>query len=102
VNRTCRRAAARARQPSITRGLLGQVKRSHKLPGRTCSLWVPSVRGYLIDFSPSGFRAIECADLARHYSENEASRAAAAFREVTGLRVVIRPVYLPQVAHERS
>jgi len=51
-----------------------------------------------VSFCPHGFQVAELAQLARHYDEDEACSAAIAFREVTGLRVAIRPVYLQQVA----
>lgn len=40
------------------------------------------------------FRVVQYADRARHYDEDAAASAALAFREVTGLPVAVRPVYL--------
>ncbi len=89
----------RAHQDSTAREPLSRAKLSHKLPAQVCALWVPSMHGYLVEFSSNSFRAIENAELARHYNENEASSAALAFREITGLLVVIRPVYLHLDSH---
>ncbi len=99
MNRTHRRALARTQKPPFTRELLSEAKRSHKLTAQVCALWVPAAHGYVEHFSPTGFRVIELAALARHYNEDEACSAALAFREVTGLRVAIRPVYPRQGMH---
>lgn len=85
MNRAQRRALAR-RQGSVTR-------ESHKLTPQLCTLWVPDARGYLAEFCPHSFRAVPFAELARHYLDDEATSAALAFQEVTGLRVVVRPYY---------
>jgi hypothetical protein len=98
MNRTHRRALARAQRHPITRESLSSAKRWRRIPAQVCALWVPDAHGYVEYFSPHGFRVIELAELARHYDEDEACSAALAFREVTGLRVAIRPVYLQKVA----
>ena len=98
MNRTQRRAVSRTGQHPITRELLNEAKRSHKLPAQVCALFVPDARGYVVSFCPHGFQVAETAQLARHYDEDEACSAALAFREVTGLRVAIRPVYLHKAA----
>jgi hypothetical protein len=87
MNRTQRRANARIRRPE------SQGKQSHRLAPQVCTLYVPQAAGYVTEFSPTGFRVVEFAELARLYTEDEASSAALAFREVTGLRVAIRPFY---------
>ena len=98
MHRTQRRALARTRQHPITRELLCEAKRTHRLHAQACALWVPAAQGYIEHFSPSGFRVIELVELARLYYDDEASSAAIAFREITGLQVVVRPVYLHQAA----
>lgn len=85
MNRAQRRALAR-RHGSVTR-------ESRRLTPQLCTLWVPDARGYLAEFCPHSFRAVPFAELARHYLEDEATSAALAFQEVTGLRVVVRPYY---------
>lgn len=87
MNRTERRAH-RARHE----------KQSHRLPPQVCTLYVPEARGYVADFSPTGFHVVEVAELARLYIEDDATSAALTFREITGLRVAIRPYYCPHVA----
>ncbi len=98
MNRSQRRVVARTRQHPITRELLNETKHSRKLPAQVCALFVPDARGYVVSFCPHGFQVVEFAQLARHYDEDEACSAAIAFREVTGLRVEIRPVYLHKAA----
>ncbi len=98
MNLLQRRALARTRQRPITRELLNETKHSRKLPAQVCALFVPDARGYVVSFSPHGFQVAEIAQLARHYDEDEACSAAIAFREVTGMRVAIRPVYLHKAA----
>lgn len=93
MNRTHRRALARiVRRHQRTE----PYKQSYRLTPQTCALWVPDACGYITDFSPTGFRVVEYAGLARHYNEDEAASAALAFHEVTGLRVAVRPVYACQ------
>lgn len=92
MNREMRRARARAGHNPITRESLS--KRTHKLAPQTCALWVPELKGYVAEFCPHSCRVVEFSGIARHYDENEAASAALSFREVTGLRVVVRPVYL--------
>lgn len=87
MNSKHRRAIARTER-------LSSVRQTHKIPPQCCALWVPAAQGYVQHFSTHGFRVIELACLARHYAEDEASSAALAFREVIGLRVVVRPVFL--------
>lgn len=91
MNRKYRRAQARTKHHPISREPLH--KYSHKITRQTCALWVPDARGYLTAFSPTGFRVVEFAELARHYDEDEAASAAINFYEVTGFRVAVRPVY---------
>ena len=94
MNRASRRALARIKKHPVTRELLNETKRTRRIPAQVCVLFVPEAHGYIVGFGPNGFRVIELAELARYYDEDEASSAAIAFREITGLRVVIRPVYL--------
>ncbi len=75
-------------------------KITHKLPAQTCALWVPDAQGYIVHFCPHSFRVVEFAEHAHHYSEHDASSAALTFREITGLRVEVRPVYAFQFAGE--
>lgn len=92
MNRSLRRALARSDHASLTRESLS--KRTHKLVPQTCALWVPDLKGYVAEFCPHSCMVVESPGIARHYDEDEAASAALAFREVTGLRVVVRPVYL--------
>lgn len=96
MNRLQRRALKRAEQRPLADDLVSVVKNTHKLPTQVCALWVPVAQGYVRHFSTHGFGVIELASLARHYLEDEASSAAAAFRKITGLRVVVRPVHRSQ------
>jgi hypothetical protein len=85
MNRTQRRAQARES---------GKIPRhSYKLQPQICALWIPAAKGYLAEFSPSGFRVMGCAELAMLYTDDEASSAALAFHDITGLRVAVRPYY---------
>lgn len=101
MNRQQRRTLAREtlrhikRADRITREPIPARKRTHRIPPQACALWIPDARGYLADFSPKSFRVVDCAELARHYTEDEASSAALTFYEVTGLRVAVRPFYPP-------
>jgi hypothetical protein len=95
MNRTERRAIARAHRRRLARGR--HVKHSYRLPPQVCTLFVPEAGGYLADFSPTGFRVVEFAQLAKLYVDDEATSAALTFRELTGLRVAIRPYYGPHV-----
>jgi len=90
MNRTQRRALARieSRTPEAR-----NEKQSHRLTPQVCTLWVPDAGGYLAEFSAKSFRVVEVAELARLYVEDEATSAALAFREMTGLRVAIRPYH---------
>lgn len=92
MNREIRRAFARTEHSPVTRESLS--KRTHKLVPQTCALWVPELKGYVAEFCPHSCRVVDFPGIARHYDENEAASAALSFREVTGLRVVVRPVYL--------
>jgi len=86
MNRRLRRALGRIKN---------RVEHPHrKIPSQRCALWVPAARGYLADFSSTGFHVVEYAEFAHHYEEDEAARVALAFRERTGLRVAVRPVHL--------
>ena len=87
MNRSQRRALVRIEsRPQNT----AQIKQSHRLPPQVCALWVPDFKGYLESFSPKAFRVVEYVELAANYVEDEATSAALAFREITGLRVAIR------------
>jgi hypothetical protein len=89
MNRKNRRASARHRLD----------RQSHRLPPQVCTLYVPEAGGYLADFTPNGFRLVEMAELARLYVDDEATSAALAFRELTGMRVAVRPFYCPHSTH---
>lgn len=92
ISREARRALSRGRFSRSTQAHIAD-KLTHRLTPQVCALWVPEAKGYLSEFGPHGFRVVEFAELAKHYTEDEASSAALAFREVTGLRVAVRPVY---------
>lgn len=96
MNRTERRALARVYRHREVRAQF--QKQSHRLPPQVCTLYVPEAHGYVADFSPTAFRVVEFAELAKQYIEDDASSAAITFREITGLRVAIRPCYCPHVA----
>lgn len=84
MNRQYRRAMARKHRRSPPE------KPTHRLPSQVCVLYVPE-RGYVAGFLPQTFRIVEDAALATPFIDDEASTVALAFREVTGLRVAIRP-----------
>lgn len=92
MNRTERRAATRAHRRA---GQRPSDRQSYKLPPQVCTLYVPAAAGYLVDFTPQGFRVVDAAEHARLYLDDEASSAALAFKAATGLRVAIRPYYCP-------
>lgn len=96
MNRMQRRALARieSRAP-----ITAQIKQSHRLSPQVCALWVPDFKGYLANFSPTAFRVVDCAELAAHYVEDEATSAALAFREITGLHVAIRTYHGSNIQH---
>lgn len=78
---------------------LGRIKHRidnphRNIPSQCCAVWVPAARGYLAEVSPTGFRVVEFAELACHWDEDSAARAALTFRERTGLQVTVRPVHL--------
>jgi adenylate cyclase len=105
MNRTERRAIERNRRRSAIRAR--HDKQSHRLLPQVCTLYVPDARGYVADFSPTGFRVVEIAELAKLYIEDDATSAALTFREVTGLRVAVRPYYCQHVtrsggSHDRD
>lgn len=83
----------------IRREPVAQDKQSHRLAPQACVLWVPDLRGYLETFSPNGCRVMEFPEFARLYTEDEATTAALAFREISGLHVAIRPYYCPHHTH---
>jgi hypothetical protein len=95
MNRTERRALARTRRREIR---TWPDKQSHFLLPQVCTLYVPEARGYVADYSPTGFRVVEVAELAKQYVDDDAENAAFEFRALTGLRVAIRPYYCPHVA----
>lgn len=80
---------------ALRRATIHREKLSHKLEKQSCVLWVPDMRGYVTAFSPSAFNVVENAYFARHYTEDEVSSAAMTFREITGLRVAVRPYHQP-------
>ena len=89
MNRAYRRASARqsakhTTEPSAYRKL------THRLPPQVCVLYVPD-RGYVAGLVPQTFRIVEDVAQATPYIDDEASTVALAFREMTGLRVAIRP-----------
>lgn len=88
MNRRERRAARRVHRRQVPARFQRQ---SHRLPPQVCTLYVPDAGGYVTDFSASGFRVVESAALAKLYIDDEATSAALAFRELTGLRVAVRP-----------
>lgn len=95
MNRTERRATARKDRRCLRASR--HEKRSHCLPPQVCMLYVPDAGGYVADFSPKGFRVVESPGLAKLYIEDDATSAARTFREITGLRVAVRPYYCPHV-----
>ncbi|MCW2573568.1 MAG: hypothetical protein JWO88_3626 [Frankiales bacterium] len=87
MNRIYRRAIARTKRRTVAP--------HKKIPAQRCALWIPAACGYVAEFSPTGgFLTVEYAELAQHFDENAAARTALVFRQVTGLRVAVRPVYL--------
>jgi hypothetical protein len=88
MNRKNRRALPRVHHGKLT----------HRLPTQACVLYVPHC-GYVADFAPGRIQFFELPELAKVYSEDEASTAALTLRELTGLRVAIRPFYSHYRAH---
>lgn len=91
MNRKQRRALENIRQNLIARNR--ELKLTHKIAPQTCVLWVPELKGYIAEFCPHGCSVVEHSTIAKHYDEDEAASAALAFREVTRMRVVVRPFY---------
>jgi hypothetical protein len=93
MNRHQRRAFSRTHRvhPHATH----PEKLTHCLPKQACVLYVPSACMYVAELSPPNCRLVEEPWRARFYNEDEATRAALTFREITGERVVIRPGYCP-------
>ena len=92
MNRIQRRALARTASKSIAdRG--EREQRSNKLPRQVCALWAPDVSGYIANFRERAFNVVPFIELAQHYQEDEAARVAIRFKEITGLRVTVRPVH---------
>ena len=109
MNRSQRRTVARIQRVHHSR--THHEKLTHTLAPQACVLYVPggvvahefggvevpSGGGYVAEFSPIMFRLVEFPSLAPLYCEDEATRAALIFREITGLPVKIRPYYCPHV-----
>ena len=107
MNRSQRRAALRTTRAHHSRA--HHEKLTHKLAPQACVLYVPggavahefggavvpSGGGYVAEFSPFMLRLVEFPSLAPLYGEDEATRAALIFREITGLPVKVRPYYCP-------
>ena len=67
--------------------------RNGRVPQRY-SLWVPDARGFLYNVPSTGFRVVQDARSAPHFDRAHAVNIATTFREITGLRVAVRPVHL--------
>lgn len=65
-----------------------------KLPPQRCALWVPAAKGYFSGLQAGQFVTVKYAELAQVFDENAAARNALAFRQVTGLNVTVRRVYV--------
>lgn len=89
MNRQQRRAMARGKHPGLER----RLKQSHRLPAERCALYVPEAGSYVADFSANRLSLVESIDLARPYTDDAATTAALSFRQVTGLRVAVRPLH---------
>ena len=85
MNRQYRRAMARKRHKHVS-----DQKQSYRLPPQVCVLYLPD-HGYLAGIIPQTLRIVEDVAQATPYIDDEASTMALAFREMTGLRVTIRP-----------
>ncbi len=96
MNRAQRRALARLTKHRLTQAT--REKRTHRLAPEVCVLHVPG-RGYVAGFLPSTFRVVSDISEATPYIDDEATSAALAFHEMTGLRVAIRPYLCPHRAH---
>ena len=80
--------------------LAREARRERRRKGRVvppreqvCTLFVPEANGYVLSFSPEQFRVTDVVEVATRFVGEEATTAAAAFRDITGLRVAIRPFY---------
>lgn len=72
-------------------------KQTHKLPSQLCVLWLPQRSAYLrhIDLSTAAFETVAHPHAAWQLEDEEAEAQGLAFRELTGLRVALRPFVAP-------
>lgn len=65
-------------------------KRTHRLADEVCTLYLPQAAAYLLRFWSTGFKTTDAVECAARFVGDDATAAALAFRELTGLRVAIR------------
>jgi len=71
-----------------------RAKLTHKMEPQTCVLWIPEACGYVQRFSAEGFAVIDEAQRAQRFCEEAAPSAALTMRDLFGVRVAVRPLYL--------
>lgn len=84
----------------MRRELVRAGKKTHKLAPQVCVLWAPDSRCYVEHFSEGQLRLVDQVQLARQFCEQGASAAANLIRELTGIRVQVRPYVA--IDHRRS
>ncbi|HSV70290.1 MAG TPA: hypothetical protein VLI72_09265 [Methylibium sp.] len=69
------------------------AKQTHKLPPQQCVLWLPERRAYLCRIDPTHavFETVTTPQHAWQLADEEAEAVGLVFREMTGLRVALRP-----------
>lgn len=72
-------------------------KQTHKLPSQLCVLWLPERNAYLrrIDPGTAAFEVVAAPQAALRLEDEAAEAQGLAFRELTGLRVALRPFVAP-------
>ncbi|GAB4565664.1 MAG: hypothetical protein Tsb007_37160 [Rhizobacter sp.] len=88
---------ASPRRASRARSAVQDGKQTHKLPPQQCVLWLPERHAYLLRVDPSKaeFETVTAPQHAWQLEDDDAEALGLAFRELTGLRVALRPFYAP-------
>lgn len=88
---------AAPRRAPRARSAVQDGKQTHKLPPQQCVLWLPERHAYLLRLDPSKaeFETVTAPQHAWQLEDDDAEALGLAFRELTGLRVALRPFYAP-------
>ena len=72
-----------------------QDKATHKLPPQQCVLYLPDRRAYLVRVDPrsAAFETVTTPHQACQLEDEQAEALGLSFRELTGLRVALRPYF---------